>query len=138
KRDFERYSHPSYLRGEFRDHGWWYYYLYALAIKVPLGTWLLIILASTCGIWRRWTGGSPGRPAYDAANSPQLIASRHESDTQADGGRESASGESVTDTLASGSRSEPATTWRDEFILLAPAIVILVFVSSQTGFSEHM
>ncbi|MGD9855953.1 MAG: hypothetical protein AB7U20_13490, partial [Planctomycetaceae bacterium] len=34
-------SQRSYLRGEWRDHGWWYYYLYALAIKVPLGTWVL-------------------------------------------------------------------------------------------------
>jgi hypothetical protein len=25
--------------------GWWYYYLYALVVKVPLGTWLLILLA---------------------------------------------------------------------------------------------
>ncbi len=41
----------SYLRGEWRDHGWWYYYLYALAIKVPLGTW---ILAGVAGVmfWR--------------------------------------------------------------------------------------
>jgi hypothetical protein len=35
----------SYLRGEWRLGGWWYYYLYALAIKVPLGTWLLIFLS---------------------------------------------------------------------------------------------
>lgn len=29
------------------------------------------------------------------------------------------------------------TTWRDEFVLLAPAIVVLVLVSSQTGFSRY-
>ncbi|MCH8830795.1 MAG: glycosyltransferase family 39 protein, partial [Planctomycetes bacterium] len=44
KHDFER-GKPSYLRGEWRDHGWWYWYLYALAVKVPLGTWLLFLLA---------------------------------------------------------------------------------------------
>jgi 4-amino-4-deoxy-L-arabinose transferase-like glycosyltransferase len=44
KRDFESFSRPSYLRGEFRDRGWWYYYLYAAAVKVPLGTWLLLLL----------------------------------------------------------------------------------------------
>ncbi len=38
--DFEG-SLPSYLRGELRDHGWWYYYLYAGAVKVPLGLLLL-------------------------------------------------------------------------------------------------
>ncbi|MCI0458549.1 MAG: glycosyltransferase family 39 protein, partial [Gemmataceae bacterium] len=44
--DFER-KLRSYLRGEWReDGGWWYYYLYALAIKVPLGTWLLVLLAT--------------------------------------------------------------------------------------------
>jgi hypothetical protein len=43
QRDFEHFSTPSYLRGEFRDHGWWYYYLYAIAIKVPLGTWILFL-----------------------------------------------------------------------------------------------
>lgn len=29
---------PSYLRGEWRKGGWWYYYLYGLAVKVPVGT----------------------------------------------------------------------------------------------------
>lgn len=41
QRDFEEYGHKSYLRGEWRDRGWWYFYLYAAAIKVPLGLWLL-------------------------------------------------------------------------------------------------
>jgi hypothetical protein len=36
KRDFER-GLFSYLRGEWRQVGWWYYYLYALAVKVPIG-----------------------------------------------------------------------------------------------------
>jgi hypothetical protein len=43
KRDFES-RWPSYLRGEWRTEGWWYYYLYALAVKVPLGAWGL-------GLW---------------------------------------------------------------------------------------
>jgi 4-amino-4-deoxy-L-arabinose transferase-like glycosyltransferase len=44
KRDFE-HRMASYLRGEWRDHGWWYYYLYGLVVKLPLGTWVLILLA---------------------------------------------------------------------------------------------
>ncbi|HZL35677.1 MAG TPA: glycosyltransferase family 39 protein [Tepidisphaeraceae bacterium] len=36
----------SYLNGEWRHGGWWYYYLYALLIKVPLGTWAMLILAA--------------------------------------------------------------------------------------------
>jgi hypothetical protein len=42
--DFER-GKISYLRGVWQDHGWWYFYLYAMAIKIPLGTWLLLLLA---------------------------------------------------------------------------------------------
>jgi 4-amino-4-deoxy-L-arabinose transferase-like glycosyltransferase len=43
--DLERKA-SSYLHGEWRVGGWWYYYLYAAAIKVPLGTWLLVFLAA--------------------------------------------------------------------------------------------
>jgi len=92
--DFEDYGRPSYLRDQWRDHGWWYYYLYAVAIKVPLGLWLLGILAI---ISRR----------------------RHKVRPIADS-------------------QQPTAKARDEFILLFPAIVIFVVVSSQTGFSEHM
>jgi hypothetical protein len=45
--DFER-GLPSYLRGEWSDRGWWYYYLYALLIKTPLGTLGLLLLAIYC------------------------------------------------------------------------------------------
>jgi len=41
QRDFESYGRPSYLRGQWQDHGWWYYYLYAGLIKIPLATLLL-------------------------------------------------------------------------------------------------
>jgi hypothetical protein len=55
KWDFDR-ERWSYLRGEWRTKGWWYYYLYALAIKVPLGMWSLILIAIigglTCKSWR--------------------------------------------------------------------------------------
>lgn len=45
KSNFEHYGAPSYLRGEWRSTGWWYYYLYALAIKVPLGITGLLFLS---------------------------------------------------------------------------------------------
>ena len=41
KHEFARADRPSYLAGEYRYPGWWYYYLYALAIKVPLGFWVI-------------------------------------------------------------------------------------------------
>lgn len=82
--DFER-GLPSYLRGQWADHGWWYYYLYALAVKVPLGTWCLVVLAIGITIFGR---------GYSAS-------------------------------------------WRDEMLVLVPFVVILIVVSSQTGFSVH-
>lgn len=36
----------SYLRGEWSVAGWSYYYVYALAIKVPLGAWCLLVLSA--------------------------------------------------------------------------------------------
>ena len=53
KSDFE-IKMPSYLRGEWRMGGWWYYYLYALAVKEPLGTWILGFLTVGCTLlfWR--------------------------------------------------------------------------------------
>ena len=83
--DFER-GVPSYLRGQWSDHGWWYYYLYALTIKEPLGTWCVLALAVGATIVGR---------GYSAS-------------------------------------------WRDEMVVLAPGLAVLVFVSSQTGFSLHL
>jgi hypothetical protein len=40
---FQRAGGPSYLLGERRMTGWTYYYLVALAVKVPLAFWLLAI-----------------------------------------------------------------------------------------------
>ncbi len=85
KRDFENGGQPSYLGGEFNSRGWWYFYLYALLFKVPLGTWGLIVLA--CIVSAREKIGLP---------------------------------------------------LRAEFILLCPAILILIIVSSQAGFSRHV
>lgn len=82
--DFER-GIPSYMRGRWADHGWWYYYLYALGVKVPLGMWILVLMAVGVTIFGR------------GFNAP----------------------------------------WRDEMVVLAPGLVILVFVSSQTGFSAN-
>src|SRR5579875_749853 len=85
KRDFER-TFLSYLRGEWRQGGWWYYYLYGLAVKVPLGTWILLLLATVATMIGRY--------------HPIL--------------------------------------WRHERVLLAPAGVVLILVSSQTGFNHHL
>lgn len=82
--DFER-GMPSYLRGEWSNHGWWYYYLYAILLKNPLGTIGLFLLALFCTLFLK---------GYNA-------------------------------------------DLRDEAVILLPGISLLVFVSSQTGFSVH-
>ena len=82
--DFEQ-GVPSYLHGEWAPRGWWYYYLYALAIKVPLGTWLLVVTAIGVSFVSR---------RFSAA-------------------------------------------WRDEMVLLVPAVSLVVLVTSQSGFSVH-
>jgi hypothetical protein len=44
-------GHPSYLLGETRLFGWWYYFPVALAVKAPLA--LLVLLAVGIGVcWR--------------------------------------------------------------------------------------
>ncbi len=62
KRDFER-GFWSYLRGQWRYGGWWYYYLYGLAVKVPLGTWALAIAAVLASL-----GRMPFRPPLARRN----------------------------------------------------------------------
>jgi len=44
--DFE-HGKWSFLAGNVKHGGWWYYYLYALAIKVPVGFWILTAWATT-------------------------------------------------------------------------------------------
>jgi 4-amino-4-deoxy-L-arabinose transferase-like glycosyltransferase len=81
KRDMEG-AMPSYLRGEWRTPGWWYYYFYALAVKVPLATWGMASLAA----WAAWKRGAR----------------------------------------------------RQEFLPVLCALAILLFVSSQDGYTQHL
>ena len=55
----------SYLWGERRMKGWWYYYFVALAVKVPLGFWLLVVarLVGSCG------HGLASRPDDDSGST---------------------------------------------------------------------
>lgn len=85
KRDFEG-PFLSYLAGEWRDEGWWHRYFYGLAVKMPLGTLLLILASMVLPLFRR-----------------SLFA-----------------------------------PWRDELVLLAPAVGLFAFVSSQNGMNHHV
>ncbi len=86
KKDLEGFAQKSYLRGEWKSGGWWYYYLYGFLVKVPCGTWAIFAL---------------------------VVLSR----------------------LFSRRRPVP---FRDELVLLLPALVLLVVVSSQTEFNIHL
>jgi hypothetical protein len=94
KKDLEDHSEPSYLRGEWKHGGWWYYYLYGLAVKTPHGTQLLILGAflTVAALRSRW------RPTL-------LTCDVHP---------------------------------RDLLVLLAPALTILILVSSQLAFNHHL
>jgi hypothetical protein len=64
---------PSYLLGERRMYGWRYYYLVALAVKVPLGAWLIV--AARAGWRRRLDPGGRGRLAVVVAAGFLALAS---------------------------------------------------------------
>jgi hypothetical protein len=165
--DFER-TMPSYLRGEWRDGGWWYYYLYALAIKEPLGTWGLLALSIGLAIFGRRSktpmpsavsaAGSLGQktgdnsttpsPPFDRSTSsrltagvPSTVPSTGSGKANGEGAEKADGTRSVPATLRAGECAEPTryrASWRDELFLLAPAVVVMALVSSQTGFNHHV
>ncbi len=50
-RDFESYSHDSYLRGYWKHGGWWYYYIYAFCVKIPIFHLILIGFSILYACW---------------------------------------------------------------------------------------
>ncbi len=128
KRDFENRMW-SYLHGEWRLGGWWYYYLYALAIKEPLGTWLLVALAAGATVAEAWRN-----------RRSALLASKKRRDITPSSAVPLPEVKRATPSvpLPNGEGSCYSASWRNEFVLLAPAVAVLVFVSSQTGFNHHV
>lgn len=57
RRDFEGGWRPmySYLRGQQRLRGWWYYYLYGLCVKTTLGVWVVAAACLLSAPWKRTT-----------------------------------------------------------------------------------
>ncbi|GIW98140.1 MAG: hypothetical protein KatS3mg111_1473 [Pirellulaceae bacterium] len=55
--DFES-DRPNYLNGQWkRGQGWWYYYLYAASVKMPVGYLILMFVAVPSFWMRRWPRG---------------------------------------------------------------------------------
>ena len=44
---------PSYLFGERRMKGWWYYYFVAIAVKTPVSLWILVVSRAFLDRWIR-------------------------------------------------------------------------------------
>ncbi|MEJ7591375.1 MAG: glycosyltransferase family 39 protein [Planctomycetaceae bacterium] len=104
RRDFEPgRMGRSYLMGEWKDGGWWYYYIIGLFVKEPLGG--LILLAMSLVTWM-----------------PQLLAAlcRRRS-TQMD--------VNTTD----GSPHPAQVPLREYVILLLPAVLVFALVSRRLG-----
>jgi hypothetical protein len=53
--EFER-GMPCYLNGQWQNRGWWYFHLYAMGVKIPLGYWVLIALGVVSFGWQRCRG----------------------------------------------------------------------------------
>lgn len=88
KHDFEA-KMTSYFFGQWRDHGWWYYYIVGMWLKEPVALWLMATGGLT--IW--------GSNRFRLGNRTRTIS---------------------------------------RLIVFAPGTVLLVFVSSQTGFNHHL
>ena len=108
--DVQRYDFEvgkwSYLRGEQKMGGWWYYYLYAMAVKMPVGTLFLIALATVLSV------------------ASMIRAMRKPTD--------------VALGCASRLNDDLRSSILDIVTLVAPALIVLVVVSSQTGFNRYL
>ena len=61
-----RAGHKSYLLGEVRTTGWWYFFPVALAVKTPL-PFLLLTAVGLAATWRRASGAERRRQLEPAA-----------------------------------------------------------------------
>jgi 4-amino-4-deoxy-L-arabinose transferase-like glycosyltransferase len=62
----------SYLAGRWRREGWWYYYLYGLAVKLPLGTIALVLWGAASALGAR--GPSRRDEAFLLATAATFLA----------------------------------------------------------------
>ena len=112
--DFEK-GKWSYLHGEELFGGWWYYYLYAMAVKMPVGTLFLIALAKLPAGAKTISGRrrSSSRPRDDSSQKNESF--KHPSCILHSPG-----------------------SFADELVVLTPALLVLLLVSSQTGFNRYL
>ena len=49
----DRVGHPSYLLGQYRRSGWWYFFPVVLAVKTPIAFLILAIAGMVAVLWKR-------------------------------------------------------------------------------------
>jgi 4-amino-4-deoxy-L-arabinose transferase-like glycosyltransferase len=106
KKDFED-GKWSYLCGEYKFGGWWYWYLAAALFKTPIGTLILLIICCFRDLYRLGVallGQLRGHEIVSAISD--CMANRH--------------------------------SLHEKTILLTPALVLFVVVSSETGFTRYL
>jgi hypothetical protein len=128
KADFER-GKWSYLAGEWKDRGWWHYYLICALVKMPLGFWGLVLLASV-DVARSRSNPTDGYPV----NRSERPA----------GVRRFAAGRCFLGNLGGVRVRRPvpnslprATQAPSHVLLCVSALAVIVVVSSEIGFSRH-
>ena len=47
-------QHPGFLLGERSVKGWWYYYLLAMLVKIPIAVWILSLLGAAAALTKRY------------------------------------------------------------------------------------
>jgi hypothetical protein len=141
KLDFER-GMDSYLCGEWREKGFLSYYFYVLLLKEPIEVWGLALLSLMISITprlhrlylnfkidqfkiarkNRWMDKTKAVDK-DLDGNDKLICATINSRQLSDAPKTSFDGTQIS--------------FLDELIILTPLFFVLLFVSSQTGFSLH-
>jgi len=125
----------SYLLGVHRQEGWWYYYLLSLLWKVPVGFWIVGVVGTI--EWLRVLKSSWSREVSkdDQEGGEPSAAAGKETDGQRPWlGRETGHSK---DGLG-GPSYRFSEHVAEAVLLLAPALTVLVLVSSHTGFTHHL
>jgi 4-amino-4-deoxy-L-arabinose transferase-like glycosyltransferase len=68
-----RMGHTSFLLGEIRSDGWWYYYPVALLVKTPIALLLLALVGSGLLLRQSWRGRD-WRPAASVISAVGILA----------------------------------------------------------------
>lgn len=139
-------GYPSYLRGVKRQGGWWFYYLYAMLVKLPVGTLALIAVAVGQSVFygrgHRVRGRSIETGGVMVAGNSALQTLRFSPVTSVvkSAVRFLCGNCRSTELKTRSAETQPLAggNWFETFYLLTPAVCILWLVSSQTGFNHHL